>query len=131
MAGIEPNGFALVTFAATFTACCLGFFTLIGMFPWSARPPALAGAPAAALVIANLMLMVLLALGVSLYAHRSLRWTSTVVLGGLIFLFVPTLFEIVPDKWRDSYLGLAALVVIQIAALAMLAPPLRIFLTTP
>jgi hypothetical protein len=127
MAGIEPNGLGLLVFGAAFAVCCLGFFTVVGMFPLSARPASLAGMPAIALIVVNLGLLVLLALAVLLFAHQSLRWTSAVVLGGLIFLFTPTAFQAVPDQWRDSRGGLVLLGAVQVAALAAIASPLHLF----
>ena len=127
MAGIEPNGLGLFVFGAAFAVCCLGLFSVVGMFPLSARPAALAGVPAIALIVANLALVVLLALAAVLFAHQSLRWTSAVVLGGLIFLFTPSAFQAVPDQWRDSRAGLSVLGIIQVAALAAVASPLHIF----
>ena len=127
MAGIEPNGLGLLVFGAAFAVCCLGFFTIAGMFPLSARPATLAGMPAIALIVVNLALVVLLALAAILFAHESLRWTSAVVLGGLIFLFMPSAFQAVPDGWRDSRAGLAVLGLIQVAALAAIASPLHIY----
>lgn len=127
MAGIEPNGLGLFVFGAAFAVCCLGFFTVMGMFPLSARPASLSGAPALALIVTNLALMLLLALAAVLFAHQSLRWTSAVVMGGLIFLFTPSAFQAVPERWRDSRAGLAVLGMIQIAALAAIASPLHMF----
>ena len=127
MAGIEPNGLGLLVFGGVFAVCCLGFFTVAGMFPLNARPAALTGGPAVALIVVNLALVVLLALAAVLFAHQSLRWTSAVVLGGLIFLFTPSAFQAVPDQWRDSRAGLAVLGIIQVAALAAVASPLHIF----
>ena len=125
MAGIEPNGLGLLVFGVAFAVCCLGFFTVMGMFPLSARPAALAGLPAIALIVLNLALVILLAFAAVLFAHQSLRWTSAVVLGGLIFLFTPSAFQAVPDDWRDSRAGLAVLGIIQVAALAAIAPQPR------
>jgi hypothetical protein len=127
VAAIEPNGLGLLAFGAAFAVCCLGFFTVAGMFPLSARPAALAGMPAIALIVVNLALVVLLALAAGLFAHQSLRWTSAVVLGGLIFLFTPSAFQAIPDEWRDSRAGLSVLGIIQVAALAAVASPLHIF----
>jgi hypothetical protein len=127
MAGIEPNGLGLLVFGAAFAVCCFGFFTVVGMFPLSARPAALAGPPAIALIVVNLGLVVLLALAILLFAHQSLRWTSAVILGGLIFLFTPTAFQAMPDQWRDTPGGLALLGVVQAAALAAIAFPLHLF----
>ena len=122
MAGIEPNMLALLIFVATFAAGCLGFFTIIGMFPLHARPHALAGVPGAVLVVINLVLLIPLLLGVFWFAHQSIRWSSAVIFGGLIFLFIPSVFQAVPSGWRDSRGGLAVLAAIQIAALAALFP---------
>jgi hypothetical protein len=122
---IEPNGVALALFAATFAAGCLSFFTLAGMFPAKARPLPVAGHIGSLLVLLNLALLAMLLIGVTLFAHETLRWTSVVVAGGLIFLFVPSIFEIVPNNWRDSRGGLALLVALQLASLALLAAPLQ------
>jgi len=125
MNAIEPNGVALLLFAATFAACCLSFFTLTGMFPARARPLAVAGYVGSLLVLLNLALLAMLLGGVALLAHQMLRWTSVVVAGGLIFLFVPSIFEIVPNGWRDSRGGLVFLSALQFASLALLISPLQ------
>jgi hypothetical protein len=125
MNAIEPNGVALALFATTFAACCLSFFTLTGMFPARARPPAVAGHVGSLLVLFNLALLALLLGGVSLLAHETLRWTTVVVAGGLIFLFAPSIFEIVPNGWRDSRGGLIFLGALQLASLALLISPLQ------
>ena len=122
---VEPNGVALALFAATFAACCLSFFTLTGMFPARARPLTIAGHIGNLLVLLNLMLLAVLLAGVATFAYQSLRWTSVVVAGGLIFLFVPSIFEIIPNGWRDSRGGLALLIALQLASLALLAAPLQ------
>jgi hypothetical protein len=127
MAGIEPNGLALLTFVATFATCCIGFFTIIGMFPWSGRPRSLQGIAGGTLVAINLFLLIALLLGLVLFAHQTLRWTSAVIFGGLIFLFIPSVFQAVPNAWRDSHSGLAVLSVIQLAALAAVLSPSQIF----
>jgi hypothetical protein len=62
-----------------------------------------------------------------IFAHQTLRWTSVVIFGGLILLFVPSIFQLVPNGWRDSYSGLAVLGAIQLAALAALISPLQVF----
>jgi hypothetical protein len=126
MDAIEPNGVALALFAATFAACCLSFFTLAGMFPARARPLPVAGQLGSLLVLFNLALMMVLLGGVALFAHQTLRWTSIIVAGGLIFLFVPSIFEIIPNAWRDSRGGLMFLGALQLASLALLVSPLQI-----
>ena len=125
LGAIEPNGVALALFIATFAAGCLSFFTLAGMFPASARPVPVAGHLGNLLVLANLALLLVLLGGVALFAHETLRWTSVVVAGGLIFLFVPSVFEIIPGTWRDSSSGLLFLGALQLAALALLISPLQ------
>ena len=125
MNAIEPNGFALALFAATFAAGCLSFFTLAGMFPAQARPLPVAGHAGNLLVLLNIALLTMLLIGVALYAHETLRWTSIVVAGGLIFLFVPSIFQIIPNEWRDSRGGLVALGALQLASLALLVSPLQ------
>ena len=127
MAAIEPNGLGLLVFGAAFAVCCLGFLTIVGMFPLRARPVALSGMPAIAMILGNSALMVLLVLATLMFAHHALRWTSAVVLGGLIFLFMPSAFQAVPGEWRDSRCGLALLGIIQAAALVVIASPLHIF----
>src|SRR5579863_4801038 len=125
MQTIEPNGMALALFAATFAAGCLSFFTLAGMFPAQARPLPVAGHAGNLLVLLNIALLTMLLIGVALYAHETLRWTSIVVAGGLIFLFVPSIFQIIPNEWRDSRGGLVALGALQLASLALLVSPLQ------
>jgi hypothetical protein len=125
MQAIEPNSMALALFAATFAAGCLSFFTLTGMFPARARPLPVAGHVGNLLVLVNAALLVVLLGAVGLFAHETLRWTSVVVAGGLIFLFVPSVFEVIPNTWRDSRGGLFALGTLQLASLALLASPLQ------
>ena len=126
LGAIEPNGVALALFAATFAACCLSFFTLTGMFPARARPLPVTGHIGGLLVILNLALLAVLLGGVALFAHETLRWTSIVVAGGLIFLFVPSIFQVFPNGWRDSRGGLVFLGALQLASLALLVSPLQI-----
>jgi hypothetical protein len=125
MGAIEPNGVALALFVAAFAAGCLSFFTLAGMFPASARPVPVAGRLGNLLVLSNIALLLVLLGGVVLFAHETLRWTSAIVAGGLIFLFVPSLFEIIPNGWRDSRGGLLFLGALQLCALALLISPLQ------
>jgi len=119
LSSVEPNGIALALFAASFAACCLSFFTLAGMFPSAVRPLPLKGHFGGLLVLSNLALLAVLLTVVLLFAHETLRWTSAVVAGGLIFLFVPSVFQIIPDEWRDSHGGLLALGALQVASLAL------------
>jgi hypothetical protein len=125
LSGVEPNGIALALFAASFAACCLSFFTLAGMFPSAMRPLPLRGHFGSLLVLSNLALLAVLLIFVLVFAHETLRWTSVVVSGGLIFLFVPSVFQLIPDEWRDSQSGLVALGGLQVASLVLLYSPLQ------
>src|ERR1700743_2498365 len=125
MRAIEPNLVALALFIATFAAGCLSFFTLTGMFPASARPVPVAAHLGNLLVIANLALLLVLLGGVALFAHETLRWTSVVVAGGLIFLFAPSAFEIIPNERRDRHAVVLFLGGLQLGALAFLVSPLQ------
>ncbi len=122
--GVEPNGVALGLFAAVFAASCLSFFTLAGMFPSATRPLSLKGNFGGLLVLSNVALLAVLLTGLLVFAHETLRWTSVVVAGGLIFLFVPSVFQVIPDDWRDSQSGLLALGALQLASLSLICPPL-------
>src|SRR5581483_10433771 len=117
LSGVEPNGIALALFAAAFAACCLSFFTLAGMFPSAMRPLPLKGQLGSLLVLSNLALLAVLLTVVLIFAHETLRWTSVVVAGGLIFLFVPSVFQVIPDEWRDSRRGLILLGALQLVSL--------------
>lgn len=125
MRAIEPNGLALLLFAATFAASCLSFFTLVGMFPARARPLPVAEHVGRLLVLLNLALLAVLLGGVALFAHETLRWTSVVVASGLIFLFTPSIFQVIPNTWRDSRGGLVFLGALQLVSLALLVSPLQ------
>jgi hypothetical protein len=56
-----------------------------------------------------------------LYGYAELRWSTLIVVTGLVILFAPGLFEVWPSSWRDGRTGLALLVSVQILALAILA----------
>lgn len=117
MDAIEPNLSALAVFTALWTAACLGFLVLSGMYP--ARPDEARKAGGLALVVLNSVLWVALAVGTLAYGYAHLRLTSLVVVGGLVLLFAPAPFELLPPAFRDGRPGLAALVALQVAALAV------------
>lgn len=120
MATLEPNWTALIAFGLAWGASCIAFLTLVGMVPLRLRPAAAQGGTGAALVIANLVLLAASAAGAVAYARAEIRWTSAVIVGGLIVLFAPGLFQAWPSRLRDSRPGLALLTVLQTAALALL-----------
>jgi len=121
VATIEPNWPALLLFAFAWTIACLAFLTIIGMVPWRSRPDSMSGSGSAALVVGNSALLVSLGCATVVYAAASLRWSSGVVVGGLVLLFAPALFQVWPRGWRDTRLGLSLLFILQACLLLALA----------
>src|SRR5919199_1734148 len=120
MSAIEPNVGPMLWFALLWTVCCLGFLVLSGMFPPATRPDGTKSPAGALLVAGNALLWLLLALGTIAYGYFELRWTTLVVVGGLVVLFAPGLFQVWPEPWRDRTAGLALLLGLMAAALALL-----------
>ncbi len=121
MNAIEPNWVSLLWFAAFATVCMIGFLVVAGMFPLSARPDSVKSVAAILLVAGNAVLLATLLLGTALYGYTELRWSTSIVVAGLVVLFAPGLFEVWPPSLRDGRTGLIVLVGIQILALAALA----------
>jgi hypothetical protein len=119
MQAIEPNWISLLWFAAFATVGTVGLLVIAGMFPLRSRPEA--ARSAAALVAGNGLLLTALLLGTGLYGYAELRWSTLVVVTGLVVLFAPGLFEALPSSSRDGRTGLVVLVGVQIFALAALA----------
>ena len=120
MGAIEPNWGALLWFALFWGAACLAFLTLAGMFPLGSRPESAKTAGGAFLIGWNALLLVALAVGTVAFGYAALRWTSLVVVGGLIVLFAPGLFQAWPAAWRDGRPGLAVILALQVVALGLL-----------
>jgi len=121
MNAIEPHWISLLWFAAFATICTLAFLAVAGMFPLRSRPEAAKSGAATALVVGNAVLLAALLLGTGYYGYAELRWSSLIVVAGLVVLFAPGLFEIWPSSWHDGSAGLAVLVGVQMLALATLA----------
>ncbi len=121
MNALEPNWISLLWFAAFATVCTLAFLAVAGMFPLRLRPEAARSGAATVLVIGNAMLLATLLLGTGYYGYAELRWSSLIVVAGLVVLFAPGLFDIWPSSWRDGSVGLAVLVGVQMLTLATLA----------
>jgi predicted permease len=121
MAAIEPNWISLIWFAAFSTICMLAFLVVAGMFPLRSRPDAARSGAAPLLVVGNSVLLAALLAGTGLYGYAELRWTTLVVVTGLVVLFAPGLFEAWPSSFRDGNTGLVVLIGVQILALATLA----------
>jgi hypothetical protein len=121
MDAIEPHWVSLLWFAAFATICTVAFLVVAGMFPLRARPDALRSDAAMWLIAGNAVLLAALLAGTGLYGYAELRWSSLIVVAGLVVLFAPGLFEIWPVPLRDGRTGLALLVGVQLLALATLA----------
>ena len=103
---LEPNIAALCWFTLFWSACCLGFLQLAGMYPIRRRSGERAQSPAL-LVVGNTALWLALLAGTLMFAYAELRWTTTVVVAGILFLFIPELFQAIPTRWRDGRAGMA------------------------
>jgi len=121
MDAIEPHSISLLWFTAFATICAVAFLVVAGMFPLRSRPDSLKSGVATLLVVSNVVLLVILLTGTSLYGYAELRRSTLIVVAGLVVLFAPGLFEVWPSSLRDGSAGLTALVGIQMLALAALA----------
>jgi hypothetical protein len=121
MQAIEPNWISLLWFAAFATIATIAFLVVAGMFPLSSRTGAAQSNAATALVAGNSLLLLALLVGTGLYGYAELKWSSLIVITGLVVLFAPGLFEVCPPSLRDGRKGLVVLVGVQIFALAVLA----------
>jgi hypothetical protein len=120
MAAIEPNWISLLWFAAFAIICTLAFLIVAGMFPLHSRPNAAKSDGAALLVAGNAILLAALLIGTGLYGFSELRWSTLIVVAGLVILFTPGLFEVCPSRLRDGSTGLLVLGGVQALALAAL-----------
>jgi hypothetical protein len=121
MQAIEPNWISLLWFAAFATIGTVALLVVAGMFPLGSRPEAARSSAATMLVVGNGVLLFALLVGTGIYGFTELRWSTLVVVTGLVALFAPGLFEIWPSPLRDGRKGLVVLVGVQILALAALA----------
>ncbi len=121
MDAIEPHWVASLCFAALATGCALAVLILAGMFPLRARPDGARSSFALLLVAGNAVLLAALLVGTGFYGFTELRWTTLIVVGGLVVLFAPGLFEALPERLRDSLAGLIVLAGVQALGLAVLA----------
>jgi hypothetical protein len=119
MSQIEPNLLALGWFALLWSVCCLSFLQLAGKYPLGNAEGRAAGSPA--VVLGTTALWLILLVGTCIFAVAELRWTSFVIVAGILFLFLPELFQSIPERWRESYAGLTATGITLLAALGVLA----------
>ena len=116
MSGIEPNIQALAWFVAFWSLCCLGFFQLAGLYPLRRQMPALSF-----VVVATTALWIALLAATVRFAVSELRWTTTIIVAGILFLFVPEIFQALPRRFRDGISGLTISACAFVAALLLLA----------
>jgi hypothetical protein len=106
MTNLEPNLVALSWFALLWSVCCLGFLQLAGMYPLREEGEG-AGRNSALLVLGHTALWLALLASTLVFAWLQLRWTTIVVVAGLLFLFIPELFQAIPTRFRDGRVGVA------------------------
>jgi hypothetical protein len=121
MDAIEPHWISLLWFAGFATICTVAFLIVAGMFPLRSRPDSTKSGTAMLLIVGNAVLLAALLAGTGLYGYAELRWSTLIVVAGLVVLFAPGLFEVWPPSMRDGSAGLLVLVGVQILALAALA----------
>jgi hypothetical protein len=121
MDAIEPHWISLLWFAGFATIGTVAFLIIAGMFPLRSRPASARSGTAMLLIVGNAVLLAALLAGTGLYGFGELRWSTLVVVAGLVVLFAPGLFEVWPSSMRDGSVGLIVLVAVQILALAALA----------
>jgi hypothetical protein len=121
MSAIEPNWVSLLWFTCSATICMLAFLVVAGMFPLRSRPEAARSRGMTPLIAGNAILLASLLIATGRYGYIELRWSSLIVVTGLIVLFAPGLFQAWPPSKRDGRMGLVALIGIQALALATLA----------
>ena len=121
MDAIEPHWISLLWFGGFATVGTVAFLMVSGMFPLRSRPDAARSISATALVVGNAVLLVALLAGTGIYGFAELRWSTLIVVSGLVVLFAPGLFEAWPAPLRDGPAGLVTLVGVQLLALATLA----------
>jgi hypothetical protein len=117
---IEPNITALSWFTLLWSVCCLAFLQLAGMYPLRARGEGGTRSPVL-LVLGNTALWLALLAGTLAFAWAELRWSTIVVVAGILFLFIPELFQAIPARLRDGRIGLAIAGFVLIASLGVLA----------
>lgn len=120
MSAIEPNWLSVIWFTMFATTGAVAFLVIAGKFPLDTNSGQSKSTLVTGLVIGNAVLVAILLTGAGLYGYTELRWTTLIVVAGLIFLFAPALVE----EWRWPLRSMAAelglLVGVQMLALTIL-----------
>jgi hypothetical protein len=120
MSAIEPNWLSMLWFILFATICGISLLIVSGMFPLGRNSEGRSSGLTALLVLGNGALLAALVIGTGFYGYNELRWSTLVVVTGLIVLFAPGLFE----EWRWSIgnikTQLTILVGVQVMALLAL-----------
>ncbi|MGI9520350.1 MAG: hypothetical protein ACR2PG_01760 [Hyphomicrobiaceae bacterium] len=120
MDAIEPNWPSLIKFALVWSIACVGFFFVSGSLPVRAAPQQVRSGMGPALVWLNFICVLVLAVGAIILAASELRATTSIVFGGLIFLFSPFAIQDLPSDLKDSKLGLLLLLLIHAGTIVAL-----------
>ena len=102
MDAIEPHWISLLWFAAFATICMLAFLDRRRHVSAPLAPGFGAIGTAALLIAGNAVLLAALLTGTVFYGYAELRWSSLIVVAGLVVLFAPGLFEVWPSSLRDG-----------------------------
>jgi len=121
MDAIEPHWVSLLWFAAFATVCSVAVLVVAGMLPLRLHQDEARSNATTVLIVGNGVLLSALLVGTGLYGYAELRWSTLIVVTGLVVLFAPGFFETWPSWLREGRNGLVALVGVQILALATLA----------
>ena len=120
MSTIEPNWLSMLWFILFATICGISLLIVSGMFPLGRNSEGRSSGLTALLVLGNGALLAALVIGTGFYGYNELRWSTLVVVTGLIVLFAPGLFE----EWRwsigNTKTQLTILVGVQVMALLAL-----------
>ena len=71
-------------------------------------------------MLGNTALWLALSAGTLAFARAELRWSTIVVVAGILFLFIPELFQAIPGRVRDGRIGLGIAGFVLIASLGVL-----------
>lgn len=110
MSAVEPNWAMAIMLAGTWLIGCAGLLFVFGHLPLSAAPEPVKRGAGPVLVLAGLAVMAGVVVATVLMAAGALRWSTSIVLGGFVFLFAPFLVQDLPASIKETQGGLALVV---------------------